>query len=183
MPFLIIGIILLVVGAFAIIAVTLLSKKILTEYNAKKEEVKQANARITTLKNTEQNILLKIIEENNSLKEIQNKKIEEDNNLKILETKTSFLPALEEQMTEAYKAYTNNLDVAYTKREYEFDRELENLTKNFNQVKENLNSELEKEEAALSKVRETRIAAVQAQLREEEIKKQLTFVFRYQKMI
>lgn len=68
----------------------------------------------------------------------------------------------------AFSNYWKVLENSYKEKEKEFDNNLSNITKNFENEKKKI-------EADLDKIRQTRAAAIQASLREEEIKQKKEF--------
>ena len=94
--------------------------------------------------------------------------------------------AWESQAKESFSSYCDALERSYTQQEDNFDRNINALSINYANKKQELDIRLQSEQEKiniqlnqaqneLAKIRETRAAAIQAQLREEEIKKQLAF--------
>ena len=86
----------------------------------------------------------------------------------------------------AFENYCETLTKSYTEKEEEYTNSLRLLTEsyqniqnnflqNLEQKKEEIAGELQKEREILDKVRETRAAAMEAQLREQKIKDKLSF--------
>lgn len=93
----------------------------------------------------------------------------------------------------SFEQYCDSLDAEYTLKEQEFDADLENLDKLYadqhdtllremsentaraNEQKEQLNQDLDTIRRELEKIRATRAATMDAQLREQEIKDKATF--------
>ena len=93
----------------------------------------------------------------------------------------------------SFEQYCDSLDAEYTLKEQEFDADLENLDKLYadqhdtllremsentaraNEQKEQLNRDLDTIRRELEKIRATRAATMDAQLREQEIKDKATF--------
>ena len=72
-------------------------------------------------------------------------------------------------MSQALYAYVQNLDQQYQEREEEYDNSLQLLYASYNDKHDQILQELQQEQDSLDKVRNTRIAAIEAQLREKEI--------------
>ena len=86
----------------------------------------------------------------------------------------------------AFENYCETLTKSYTEKEEEYTNSLRLLTESYQNIqnnflqdleqkKEEIAGELQKEREILDKVRETRAAAMEAQLREQEIKDKLSF--------
>lgn len=78
-------------------------------------------------------------------------------------------------MSQALYAYVQNLDQQYQEREEEYDNSLQLLYASYNDKHDQILQELQQEQDSLDKVRNTRIAAIEAQLREKEISDNMSF--------
>lgn len=76
---------------------------------------------------------------------------------------------------QAYEQYLEVLENHYQKVDVEYDQLIHNLQEAYNNAQEEIREAINKEQAVLDSVRSTRIAAIQAQIKEQEIKEQLAF--------
>ena len=138
-----------------------------------------------------------IIEINNLLQEKQIIEVEIKNKQEQMCDLTKNIDALSSSSKATARAsfeqYCDSLDAEYTLKEQEFDADLENLDKLYadkhdtllremsentaraNEQKEQLNRDLDIIRRELEKIRATRAATMDAQLREQEIKDKATF--------
>lgn len=63
----------------------------------------------------------------------------------------------------------------YNKTEEEYDNLMKNLDDLYNNTQDRVLAEIAKEEAKLANIRSTRVAAIEAQIKEREIKEQQSF--------
>lgn len=75
----------------------------------------------------------------------------------------------------ALEQYGINLEHMYNKTEEEYDNLIKNLDDLYNNTQDRVLAEIAKEEAKLANIRSTRVAAIEAQIKEREIKEQQSF--------
>ena len=86
----------------------------------------------------------------------------------------------------AFENYCEVLIKSYDEKEKEYEEDIQRLQDSYFAIQENINKdleqkkmeiaeEIEKERKVLDKIRETRAAAIQAQIREQEVKEKLAF--------
>lgn len=87
----------------------------------------------------------------------------------------SYQNDLEENAKKSFEKFCEALEINYQQAEHEHQYNIELLRNSYEKEQAHILTELEEEKETLSKVRETRAAAIQAQLREKEIKDKLSF--------
>lgn len=138
----------------------------------------------------EQEINKTIEEENNKLelnnKELITKKELLDNNIKNLTEAmnnklnelnkvTDNLDNMKNTIYQAFSEYVDSLDVKYESSEQEYDELMEKLEYTYDEKQDEYAAMLDVARAELAKISNTRAAAIQAQLKEKEIKEQSSF--------
>lgn len=124
-------------------------------------------------------------------KEKENKKLEDENvdlleqyhYLKnLLEEKKqelgvtqSLISKSEEITREAFEKYSDALEDSYAKKEIEYEEATKLLKTSYNKIQDNITAEIAKVQQDLDTIISTRAAAIQAQLREQEIKEKESF--------
>lgn len=81
----------------------------------------------------------------------------------------------QELSQQAFENYCNILDKNYQEKEKDYDAHVLLLEQSYQHKQEELEIELNKKVSELDKIRATRAAAMEAQLKEKEIKEQLSF--------
>ena len=76
---------------------------------------------------------------------------------------------------QSYDSYEYSLDKDYQAKEEEYDNLLKELYNNYDEEQDNLLNQIQEEQSKLEYLRSTRAAAIQAQIKEREIKEQLSF--------
>ena len=76
---------------------------------------------------------------------------------------------------QAYEQYLEVLENHYQKVDIEYGQLIRNLQEAYDNAQEEIREAINKEQTVLDSVRSTRIAAIQAQIKEQEIKEQLAF--------
>ena len=120
---------------------------------------------------------------NNELTVIQDHLNEKIHNLNIeIETRLNEqsklnenLEAMKNTINEAFCEYANNLEAHYHLSEAEYDELIEDLETAYDEKQDELAAMLDNEREELAKISKTRAAAIQAQLKEKEIKEQSSF--------
>lgn len=167
-------IILLVIALFYIIYS---NKKQLKQNNGK---LKKENEKLLKSNLDLSNQVRAKIEEKDSLEKSIQRFISEKENLtsQLVQIQSSINEARTNAEQEARKhmcAYFEVLESNYLLKEKEFDDNVNHLNKIFLQEKERLDEIFKQEKAELDKIKATRAAAIEANLREEEIKNKLNF--------
>ena len=85
------------------------------------------------------------------------------------------LEAMKNTINEAFCEYANNLEAHYHLSEAEYDELIEDLETAYDEKQDELAAMLDNEREELAKISKTRAAAIQAQLKEKEIKEQSSF--------
>lgn len=145
----------LVIGLFVIcfiLEIFILIKK--HKYIQKDEETKEKNLQLWK----EKEILEEQIKILNKTKEEKNKDIQE--------TKV---------FREAFIEYCNSLDTEYNNVEKEYDLAIDTLKQSYNDIQNKLMAETIQIQKDLDKISSTRAAAIQAELKEQEIKNKQSF--------
>ena len=78
-------------------------------------------------------------------------------------------------MSQNYDSYVEMLDNSYQAQEEEYDNLLKALYNNYDEEQDSLLDQIQEEQSKLDYLRSTRAAAIQAQIKEKEIKEQLSF--------
>ena len=97
---------------------------------------------------------------------------------KLIQIQREVANSYEEQkkiIRQGFESYCEALDNEYTKKDAIHDESLQMLANRFESIKEGYELAMQTELDKLEKVKATRRAAIQAQLREEEIKNKLSF--------
>lgn len=124
------------------------------------------------------------IEERNKEIENQNKFLIQINKdlLKEQEKHTSQLNQLKELTTnldeaakKSFEHYCETLDIEYKNKEQEYEKLIQRLEDIYNEVQDESKKDLDKVKETLELLKKTRAAAMEAQLKEEEIKKKKEF--------
>ena len=138
----------------------------------------------------EQELNKTIEEENNELeiknKELLNEKNNLDNKIQTLKTLidertleatsiTDNLYKMKSTVYEAFCEYANNLETQYHSTEAEYDELMEDLEAAYDEKQDELAEMLDNERIELDKISKVRAAAIQAQIKEKEIKEQSAF--------
>ena len=92
-----------------------------------------------------------------------------------LEQAQKHINNMQEISQQAFEKYNDILDEAYQSKEKNYDAAIELLEKSYNQKQDNIIAEIDKVSADLDKISATRAAAIQAQLKEEEIQQKQEF--------
>ena len=103
-----------------------------------------------------------------------------------IEVETNRLTTMTESIDEAYKSredmsqkafekYWETLMQSYKEKDEEYDRLLETLRQAYEKEQLDIIAALDKENAELDKIRSTRIAALEAQIKEKQVKEELAF--------
>jgi len=126
------------------------------------------------------------------IQQIEENKITENKNKELLD-KYNYLNNLliekKEQLTEtqnlilkseevthnAFEKYSDALDDSYNQKEKEYEEAIATLKSCYNRIQDNINAEIAQIQNDLDKISSTRAAAIQAQLREQEIKDKEAF--------
>lgn len=139
---------------------------------------------------SEQELNKTIEEENDKLeiknKELLNEKNHLDNKIQILKTLideraqeatsiTDNLSKMKSTIYEAFCEYANNLETQYHSTEAEYDELIEDLEAAYDEKQDELAEMLDNERMELNKISRVRAAAIQAQIKEKEIKEQSAF--------
>ena len=122
----------------------------------------------------------KLESENNSLKVIKNNILDEKekelNQLNAIRQEVSETIAAQKQLAEeALTNYFDSLDKDYSEKEKEYENHILSLYSNYDTIHEELLKQMVKVKIDLEKIEKTRAAAIEAQLKEKEIKEQLSF--------
>lgn len=134
-------------------------KEINIDIENKNKEIEETNKQLETKKDTlnnEINLLEQTLE-----KVFQNTKIANNE--------------MEEISQKAFLQYIDLLDKDYNEKEQDYDILTQNLQDAYNNFQQNIMQAIDQEQKLLNTFRETRSAAMQAQLREQEIREQLSF--------
>jgi hypothetical protein len=78
-------------------------------------------------------------------------------------------------LQQGYDSYEHSLDKDYQAKEEEYDNLLKELYNNYDEEQDSLLDQIQEEQSKLDYLRSTRAAAIQAQIKEREIKEQLSF--------
>ena len=130
------------------------NKTLLAENNNLRQQKNEIEKSVSILNNQEEKLLESIKHYNWEIEEAQK-------NINLLKN--------------TFSNYSDILDELYDDKEDEFDKACEELKENYKIECNKISEELQKEKDKLNKIQATRAAAIEAQLREEEIKKKLSF--------
>lgn len=116
--------------------------------------------------------------------EIKNKKLEYNNNFLIqkkrelqndIDIAQDRLNNMEEISQDAYQKYINNLEELYKNKEEQYDELIKELEQSYDNKQDEILAEMATIQENLDNIANTRAAALEAQLREEQIKQQAEF--------
>lgn len=138
----------------------------------------------------EKNKKIEIISLNKKIQQ-QNEEIKNENEYlsnkkdyiqKDIEQKQKILDKMQQSITDAEKIskqafenYADILDTEYSVKEKEYQKSLDLLNESYSNIQNKLNAEIGKTRADLDNISATRAAAIQAQLKEEEIQQQAEY--------
>ena len=94
---------------------------------------------------------------------------------KEINASNSFVQQTEENMERSLSQYEKILENNYHLEESSYDSLIKNLQINYEKTQQEIIESIEKEKTELDKIRSTRIAAIEAQLKEKEIKNNKSF--------
>jgi hypothetical protein len=122
----------------------------------------------------------KLESENMSLRRVKNNILEdkekEMKQLNIIRQEVQETVAAQKQLAEeALTNYFDSLDKDYSEKEKEYENHILSLYSNYDTIHEELLKQMVKVKIDLEKIENTRAAAIQAQIKEKEIKEQLSF--------
>ena len=122
----------------------------------------------------------KLESENMSLRRVRNDILEdkekEMQQLNIIRQEVQETVATQKQLAEeALTNYFDSLDKDYSEKEKEYENHILSLYSNYDTIHEELLKQMVKVKIDLEKIEKTRAAAIEAQLKEKEIKEQLSF--------
>lgn len=103
---------------------------------------------------------------------LNNSKLEKS---KELEKLTDITKDINAAAYDAFEQYCESLDTDYQLAENEYDDAIDALRQSYDEIQKKLMIETDKEKQILAKISATRAAAIEAQLKEEEIKNKQTF--------
>ena len=139
--------------------------KQMEEYTDWKEKVEEICNEKQLLENTTAFLKMDI--------EHQEKKIEEK--LEYIKQLNTNIQSSEEVAIRCQKSYTEILEENYNNTEQEYDINIEKLKELYNNIQDELQKKIKEEQQELDKIKQTRSAAIKAQLREKEIDDNLSF--------
>jgi type II secretory pathway pseudopilin PulG len=105
--------------------------------------------------------------------EFQEKKVDEK--LEYIKQLNDNIQSAEEMAIRCQKSYTEILEENYTNTEQEYDTNTEKLKEIYNQLQDELREKLAQEQQELDKIKNTRVAAIEAHLREKKIDDNISF--------
>lgn len=114
-------------------------------------------------------------EKENNINEIVIYKDTLDTLKKEINASNSFVQQAEENMEKSLNQYEKILENNYHLEESSYDSLIKNLQVNYEKTQQEIIENIEKEKIKLDKIRSTRIAAIEAQLKEKEIKNNKSF--------
>ena len=114
-------------------------------------------------------------EKENNINEIIIYKDTLDTLKKEINASNSFVQQTEENMERSLSQYEKILENNYHLEESSYDSLIKNLQINYEKTQQEIIESIEKEKTELDKIRSTRIAAIEAQLKEKEIKNNKSF--------
>lgn len=122
----------------------------------------------------------KLESENMSLRRVRNDILEdkekEMQQLNIIRQEVQETVTAQKQLAEeALTNYFDSLDKDYSEKEKEYENHILSLYSNYDTIHEELLKQMVKVKIDLEKIEKTRAAAIEAQLKEKEIKEQLSF--------
>lgn len=161
-----------------------LNKKLSQEVTEKEQQVENLKNKLYNI-NKETNDKIYFLEQRvGSLNNTIEDKQKQLDNLQQNVTKTV---ETQKQLSQtAFENYCEVLIKSYDEKEKEYEEDIQRLQNSYSTIQENINKdleqkkmeiaeEIEKEREVLNKIRETRAAAIQAQIREQEVKEKLAF--------
>lgn len=161
-----------------------LNKKLSQEVTEKEQQVENLKNKLYNI-NKETNDKIYFLEQRvGSLNNTIEDKQKQLDNLQQNVTKTV---ETQKQLSQtAFENYCEVLIKSYDEKEKEYEEDIQRLQDSYFAIQENINKDLEqkkmeiaeeveKERKVLDKIRETRAAAIQAQIREQEVKEKLAF--------
>lgn len=163
--FFIISLIILCIGGYALYRAYYISKQV----KIINKEIEEENEKI---QKTNEKLLL---DKNNLDKQIQENTIKLQSITQAIQNSQT---ASEQTMMAckiAYEQYVEVIENNYQKVDCEYDNLIQNLQTAYEDAHDKIIKALQQEQLTLDSVRSTRIAAVQAQIKEQEIKEQLAF--------
>lgn len=107
--------------------------------------------------------------------EIENKEQQINEKIKYIQQLNENIQLSEETAVRCQKSYTEILEENYANTEQEYDTNTEKLKELYNNLQDKLRTDLATEQEELDKLRSTRVAAIEAQLREKEISDNVSF--------
>ena len=122
----------------------------------------------------------KLESENTSLRRVKNDILEdkkkEMQQLNIIRQEVQETVATQKQLAEeALTNYFDSLDKDYSNKEKEYEKNIISLYSNYDKLQEECMKKMASARIQLEKIEKTRDAAIQAQIKEKEIKEQLSF--------
>ena len=105
--------------------------------------------------------------------EFQEKKVDEK--LEYIKQLNDNIQSAEEMAIRCQKSYTEILEENYANAEQEYDTNTEKLKEIYNHLQDELRENLAQEQQELDKIRNTRVAAIEANLREKKIDDNISF--------
>lgn len=122
----------------------------------------------------------KLESENMSLRVVKNTILEDKENemkqLNLVRQEVSEAVAAQKQLAEeALSNFYESLDKEYMDKEEEYEKNILTLYKSYDKIQEELITKMASIKLELEKMERTRVATIQAQLKEKEIKEQLSF--------
>ena len=169
MPLILCSVVVLIVGILLIIYATNLSHNVKIrndEIEKQNREIAEENIKVAK-KNQELNNIQKSLDNSISLKREQLNDIQS--------TITSSQQAREELSRKAFENYCEVLEKQYEDREAEYNLQKELLEESYSNRQLELMRETDLVQESLDKIKATRTAAIQAQVREKEIEEKLSF--------
>lgn len=88
---------------------------------------------------------------------------------------TNLTNNMNERAAAAFEQYVDALEIAYKEKEEDFEKEMELLDNSYDIAQQQYIKDIEIERGRLNRLKATRAAAIEAQLREEQIKKEKDF--------
>lgn len=140
-------------------------KQQIKEYQSWKKRISDSYDTIHNLEDKHNFLLMNI--------DFQEKKVDEK--LKYIQQLNENIQTSENTAIRCQKSYAEILEDNYLNLESEYDRNKEKLQEIYNNLQDELRKQLIEEQQELDKVRQTRAAAIEAQLREKEIDSNLDF--------
>lgn len=155
-------------------------KKIDTHISIENNKLLEENNRLESLKKEISESLNKISKEHSTMvfenNQLQSTIDERKHHLAtVQETIDSTLKNQKELSQQAFENYCEILNNKYKETEEEYDTLIETLKNSYSNLQLNLMREADECRSDLDKIRATRVSAMEAQLKEKEIKEQLSF--------